>query len=283
MKLTTRTLAIFFVLFLLVSSRVNSQSSTPSALPSTAPVTFNQLQNDYRFQVEKYREAEEKFNFEKTEFHKLGTLASQEDALSAMKQLMTARAKTQAAYISLLQHLLLDSASLFSDIKSPTLDKLTLALAFLHNHDQEVPHLFEKENIIYASADFEEDIYQVHEAEYRALSLIAINRLQSSHHQLSQAVTQFESISLAGITDPSFKAATERGLKEVSQLLQESFQAIATALDTYHQYDQLKSGNLTKTSFAHIHEQIIKDLIPAHSSLQTAINFLIELDKGTSS
>lgn len=275
----TRILVLTFLLLVLFTGTIHSQTATPSATPVVENSSLQQLQNDYRYQLEKYRESEEKFHFERAEFYKLGTLASQEDAVEAMKGIMTSRAHTMSAYIGILQNLLDSTQNLNPEPKAKAADQLSAAKLFVDTHEQEVPKLFEKENVLYASKDFEDDTPIIFEAQYRTLSLLAINRVQAAFNRLSESAILFDTVVIPNISDEVTRASAQRGLKEVSQLIQDSVTAIEKANTALAIFDDEKHRS-RNPDWKQDYSNVVKELVPAHSKMKRAIEFLIELEVG---
>lgn len=268
------TLLLISLSFFIFTSVVYSQTKDPDTPIQT--VSLEQLKRDYFFQVEKYHEAEEKFNFERAEFKKLDTLASQEDAIAAMKQLMIARAITLRSYLATVERQVYDANNIDSSIKTDALQKLQQAQLKLKTHEEEVPNLFDKNNVLSTSREFETEIDSIFEAQYRGLALISINRVQSALDNLVEVSNQFENQIITQIQDESFKAANIRGLKEVSEQINIARESLETANNTYKTFSEEEKSN----KFRQIYSTCIADLGPAHTSSQRAIDFLIELERG---
>jgi len=140
---------------------------------------------------------------------------------------------------------------------------------------QIVPDLFERENVLAATSEFESSLNPISEAQYRTLSLLAISRIQHVYDRTTQAANVFENQIVPTIEEPGFRSSTERGLKEVSYRLVDANQAIALALQTYQQFDAEK-----RSSSSEIYQRVIEHLDISYTNIIQALNFLTELDKG---
>ncbi len=259
-----------------------AQDSTDSAQttpPTQAPRTqtyLERLTQDYFFQLEKYREVKEKYDFEKAEYKKLGTLASQEDAVTSQKQVMIARAGTIAAYLAVLDEQINQVEGVTLSEKQLAQDQISSSILFLNTHQEIVPTLFDKQNVNDASEQFEANLDQVYKAQYHALSLLSVARVRLALDQLTVATNDYQEDILSQSEESSTVASQQRGLKEVGQLIQDSDQIMENVelmLTNFQVFEKRSDSPKGK------YESMIKQMEPVYANMQRAIEFLIELER----
>jgi hypothetical protein len=273
---------VFFVTAVMVAGSVflvpkalAQDEASPSAQVESVQ---ERLDKDYFFQLEKYRDAEKDFNLRRAEYKKLGTLASQEDAVASMKVVMEARAKTLGVYLISMEKRLTDAFSIDVGQKQQALDKSYAARNYLQSFLVGLPSKQDKQEVTDYSQKFEKDVGVVFEVEYRILSLLNMGKLQGVTDQLLIDAKEFEKNNLNTIEDLNKQAAATRGLKEVTGLYEDAKSAITQATSEYKRYDV--KGEYQTTNYEDVFNEVSGKLQPAFSSLQRAVNYLLELAKG---
>jgi hypothetical protein len=268
--------------FLCLAIAVSISSGLSRRALAQQPTDLETLKSDYFFEFEQYDLAKDKFDFERAEFHTLGTLASQEDAISALKNLMIARAKTHSAYLGILDHLLIRTQAVDLAEKEKGLEEIREAQAYIKNHLDLVPNLFDKTKVLTESARFEEGMAVIVRAQYRSLTLLAISKVQSLLDQVIVSAHDFEEEVVNLIEDEDFRAANQRGMKEVGARLTEAEKNMEASLNDYRKFDDEKLIGRDKRGavYAGTYDATIKSLQKVSPDLSQSVEFLIELERG---
>ena len=206
----------------------------------TQTTQLEQLQEDYYFQLEKYRQARSEFTLTRAQAIKLGTLKSQEEFVASGKTLLLARSDVLESYLTSLSVSLAQTQGIDVDDKQIAQNLIELIKSKVQAHHQAVTNLSDRSELNSESLRFEtEDLPLFIETSYRSLSLVTIGRLQKNSDQLIVSGKQFEQDTIAYEDDVAKKASFERGIKQVSQQIETSTISLDEARLAYAQFDIL--------------------------------------------
>lgn len=270
----------FAVTFLLLSllilpasiTKAQDSASTDSAQTVT-PLT--QLIDDYFFQLEKYREAQNQFTLDRAEHEKLGTLATGEKLVATTRTLAVSRAKVFTTYLIAVKNHLQVTQGIDVTDKNAVLSSLDQTMVTISFHEQALSGLVERNPLQAELTRFEQqDLPRFFSVTYQALSLLSIGKIQSVADKLLVTSRNFESQIVPNIVMASKKASVERGLKEVAIKHQEVALSIANARSLYATFAGAEGDELQQ-----VYSDVVNALEPGYGSLQQAVEYLIELEK----
>ena len=281
-------LAVLIVLFVFTTTPtlalvVAEEAAVPAPLPdpvTTSGVTYEQLRSDYLFQIEKNRQAKDRFELDKAEFNKLKTLASREKSVTSMRPYLESRAWVLITYLSALEFLLKDANGIDVTDRTNTLNRINAARSYLLTFVDTIPTLVDRDTINAASEKFEQDVALVFEAQYRTLALLATGRVQSAYDQLDIATQEFLDVYVEAIPEEGKKAVILRGMMDVTSANEKAEMSLTEARDSFEVFIPVNEilEKKTKPSYKSMHNSMRNKLQTAFASMKQSITFLIELE-----
>ncbi|MBT3249313.1 MAG: hypothetical protein HN846_00240 [Candidatus Pacebacteria bacterium] len=265
---------IFTLLFLANFSVIYAQENE-----ATDPVVYDkesfsrdirQLKLQYRGELEEYRSLENLYLIAKSQYHKLGTLASLEDAVQKTQEVMILRDRVLRTYLRLLRLKLLSQPGIELPEKTAAEQSLLSAIKNVEQHQQEFSKSLDKVQINEISEGFEVLIDQVEEAAYQALTLMSIGELQTIHDKAIVLRADME-VEIASAGGALKSTERKRSFDETNRLLE----SLKSKFDLIEE----KYANPSSSGYKGIHQAIQKQLNSIHSSLSQALTFLGELLK----
>lgn len=268
-------LSLFFTsLFLFNPDLVHAQAGeVPSATiyeRESLSKEIRQLKLQYRGELEEYRRLENSYLIAKDQYHKLGTLASLEDAVQKTQEVMVSRDKVLRTYIRLLRLSLLSQPGIELPEKTAAEQSLLAALQKIEQHQQQLKEPLDKPQISEISGDFEVLSDQVREAAYQTLTVMAIGELQTIHDK-----------SIALKSDMEIEIATAGGALKSTERKRSFDETDRVLTSLKPQFDEVekKLSKPSTSGYEGIYRAIENSLGMIHSSLSQALTFLGELLK----
>lgn len=274
---------IFSILLLVSSASLHAQAEVIDQEPISSGVTYEQLRQDYFFQLEHYRTAERRFNLDRAEFNQLQTLQSREKAVESMRPYLEARARVLFTYLVALEFLLREAQGVDVVAKEQTLAILVTGKNYMINFIDEVPSLTDRESVNQASESFEADGRALaEEGQFRTLTLLAIGRVSRSYDQLNFATIDFRNDYIENIGNDSLKARIERGMRDVDFQNERANEAILQSVEQFppRQTEEMKSEpRYRPPNYNQIYSQTVSRLETAYGAMRQSIRFLKELER----
>jgi hypothetical protein len=278
--LFTKKILLFLLLsslFLFNSGLVYAQGNEP--VESTEPIVYEkdslskdirQLKLQYRGELEEYRNLENLYLIAKNQYHKLGTLASLEDAVQKTQEVMTVRDKVLKTYLRLLRLKLLSQPGIELPEKKAAEQSLLSTISKLEQHQQQFEQTLDKPQLNQISEEFEILMEQIEEAAYQALTVMSIGKLQTIHDKavLLKADMEIKIATAGGALKSTERKRSFDETDRVLNNLKPEFDAI-----------EKKYSNPSSSGYKGVHQSIEKQLGSIHSSLSKALTFLGELLK----
>ncbi len=259
MQLRRVSLAVCFLL--LVVSGTVAYAQDPSLIA---------LKNAYKRSLDEYRVKEDLFFVASQQYNALKTLAAQEEAVRAAREVMQVRADTMLSYYQALQASLDATPGVELSRKAAFTNQLALFVETIKAHRSRLEIATDR-LVIEREANFFESLEpQALLNAYQGLSLLKIGQLQTSLDRLGVVKEQVDN-AIANNTSMSETTRTEkeRGSAEVARSIQ-------TAMDqlkgTIGQFDK----DLSHTDASSFH-QIQSKLSVTYGVLTQGVEFLQEL------
>lgn len=269
---------LLLTLFLLQLVTTSVFSQIPSPVPEQPDeVTLDRLKNDYFHQFELFDQIEEKFEFEKAEYYSVGTLAAKEDAISQMKNLMSARASTLKVYLFIVRKQLVDQPGINPTRRQNAINQIDYAVGYLTTHEQEISPVFDLENINDISKQFESNRNIIFDSLYQSLSLIEIAKLDLLHQELTSLSNEFQLEFVNYIENQSTKEAFQRGMRQIDDRIQSALDLIENSKAKQLAFEELEKSD--KFDSAGVYNSINTTLRNTKDEMRTAYRFLSELEK----
>lgn len=269
------------LLFLVISLSVLVVVPPVVAQDNPSPVTFEQLQRDYLYQLDQYRAAERRFQIDKAEFTKLQTLASREKAVESMKPYLEARAMVLYTYLVALEFMLNQSQGIDVTAKQQTADVLNQGKRYMLDYIDSLVNLTERDQVNQSSAKFESEGRALAlEGQFRAMTLLATGRVARVYDQLNLATNDFRSNYLTNVPSESVVARIERGLKDVDYHNSQADAALKQVIVTFPppQTAEMKAAPRYRApDYSATYSQSVSKLQAAYSSIRQSLRFLKEL------
>ena len=231
---------------------------------------IRQLKLQYRGELEEYRSLENLYLIAKSQYHKLGTLASLEDAVQKTQEVMVLRDKVLRTYLRLMRLKLLSQPGIELPEKTAAEQSLLSAIKNIEEHQQHFNESLDKVQINKISEDFEVLIDQVEEAAYQALTIISIGELQTIHDKAIILRDDME-VEIASAGGALKSTERKRSFDETNRLLE--------SLKPKFDWVEDKYAKPSSSGYKGVHQAIEKQLNSIHSSLAQALAFLEELLK----
>lgn len=255
---------VLSIVLLILAPGVKAQEVTPLPLPS-----LSDLKLQYRLSLDSYRAKEEQFSIAAQQYYTLKTLAAQEEAVRAAREVGLARVDTVLIYIQTLRTTLDTKNGIELSRKNTLQRKFQLLVETLKKHRARVELatnrlLIEQENNF--MEDQQKDIEGVC---YEALSLIKIGAIQAAWDQLDTTKDSLDAyISTAPISETA-RNEKQRGSDEISRSIDAIKLIITEALNAY----DVGLENADNSLFRKVQEI----LGPAYAKLTQAQEFVREL------
>lgn len=263
-----RRFALFFILILFLIS-LPTQRAVAQDAPSPAPSVLSDLKQQYRKALDDERAKEEQFSIASQQYYALKTLASQEEAVRAAREVNLSRVDTILIYIQNLRTTLDTNPGIELSRKNTLQTQFTLLVDTLKRHRARAEIAtnriqIEQENMFMQG---QQDLISA--LCYQALSLIKIGAIQTALDQL--VITQGdvnEYISTAQISE-TIRTQKQRGSDEVTRSIENIKQLIVQAVDGYDTGLEHPDNSFFR--------KIQEELSPAYSNLTQASEFIKEL------
>lgn len=247
---------------------------TPRAIAQDAPTSsplplLSDLKLQYRKALDDERAKEEQFSIASQQYYALKTLASQEEAVRAAREVNLSRVDTILVYIQTLRTTLDTNPGIEISRKNTLQTQFTLLVDTLKRHRARVEIATNRIQIEQENMFMEAQQDLISGLCYEALSLIKIGAIQTALDQL--VITQGDVndyISTAQISE-TIRTQKQRGSDEVSRSIDSIKQTIVASMDAY----DTGLGHPDNSLFRKIQEA----LSPAYSSLTQAGEFIKEL------
>lgn len=256
----------FFFLLALPIPRSKAQDTV-----STPPPNIEDLRTQYRKSLDDYRNKEDQFSIASQQYYTLKTLASQEDAVHATRDVELARVNTILIYIQNLRATLDAHSGVELSRKMALGKQFDLLVTTLKEHRSRVEIAINRIQVEQENVFMEKQQDTVTALSYEALSLIKIGAIQAALDQLvvtQQSVNDY--IAKAPISETT-RLEKQRGSDEVTRSIDTIKQTVARAMNTY----DVGLTHVDNSFFRKIQEI----LGPAYGNLTQSLEFVKELSQ----
>lgn len=239
------------------------------AVSATPLPVLSDLKTQYRRALDEYRVKEDQFSIASQQYYALKTLAAQEEAVRATREVNIARVDTILIYIQTLRATLDTNQGIEISRKNVLQTQFTLLVDSLKRHRSRVEIANNRIQIEQENIFMQNQQDQIAALCYQALSLIKIGLIQSALDQLVLTQTTVnEYISTAAISE-TVRTEKQRGSDEVTRSIDTIKLTIATATQVYDEGSERPDSSLFRG---------VQDaLVPAYSNLTQAGEFIKEL------
>ncbi len=263
------TRALLFILaaaLLLVFPRSKVTAQVPTPLPTLAD-----LKIQYRTSLDLYRSKEDQFSIAAAQYYNLGTLASQEEAVRAAREVGLARVDTLLIYIEALRTTLEIKNGIELNRKDTLQRQFTLLVDSLKKHRARFEIATNRLQIEDENTFMENQQDLIEALCYEALSLIKIGASQAALDQL--VITKDELDKYIATVKISETARTEkqRGSDEIGRTIENIRSTINLTLTKYDEGLENSDNSLFR--------QVQEMLLPAYANLTQALEFVKELSQ----
>lgn len=262
-----------------------AQESLEVQQPISSGVTYEQLRADYFFQLEKYLEAQRRFELDKAEFNKLQTLSSREKAVESMRPYLEARARVLFTYLTALEFLLQNKQGVDVVAKEQTIVILNRGKAYLVDYIDSIPSLDDRDKVNQSSAEFETTGRAlVLEGQFRTLTLLATGRINVVYDQLKSATNEFKESYVVNVPSEGTRAQIERGLRDVdfqNELAETNLKQVIETFPPMATAEDLSNPRYRPPNYGNVYTQSVAKLQTVYAAMKKSIQYLKELEKQT--
>jgi len=252
-----------FILLLLIYTvpRTNAQSLTQKA------------QEDYFFQLEKYRDEYKEYLIKKGEFENLDTFATQEALVAAAKTMLHRRAEVWWTFLQALRTEMVESEGFLGDDK----EKITLELeeiqTSIRDHQELLEPITTRQELLAEATVFNKRNQELIGISHKTLSSLLLQKINLTILNMEEFNTTLKEAVTIQVRDPNDKEIRLRGVEEVTNLLN------SCKTEIQEQYVELGwSSGEKRTSFAY--DNVKRDLAPTYRKIERVNSLLNELSKG---
>lgn len=197
----------------------------------------------YKKSLDEYRMKEEQYSIALQQYYSLRTLASQEEAVKATRDVMLARVDTLLLYIQSLQTVLKTQQGVELSRRDNLLSQLDLLVETLKRHRSRTEIATDRITIENEAVFMESQQVLIQQQSYSALALIKIGLIQAALDQLSVAKTALDAyISTANVSE-TVRIEKQRGSEEITRTITSIQESISTAILTYDENQESTSDD----------------------------------------
>lgn len=232
--------------------------------PLTAEI--NQLKEQYRMELETYRDLERQTDIANKQYVQLKTLVSLETAVTTLKKTMQSRAKVLELYVKLLTLELTNATGVELSSKERLLQLLDSSQSKLGTHLAAVEQANDRDSLTRVSASFEPIGSELEEIAYQTQAQLTISKLQTVYDKV-QVVKDEVDQQTAAQTPLLQQPARERAFAETNRNLDQVRDELV-ALQS-----GLANQELGRTSYS----DILRSADSVYAGIAQSLNFLSEL------
>lgn len=259
-----RVLFLLSLAFLLLVPTPRAVAQVPTPLP-----TLEELKLQYRLSLDAYRTKEDQFSIAAQQYYTLRTLASQEEAVKAAREVGLARADTLLIYIQALRTTLDTKSGIELNRKDTLQRQFDLLVDSLKKHRSRFEIATDRLQIEAENNFMEEQQPLIEALSYSALSLIKIGAAQAALDQLVTTKDELDKYILGAEISETQRSEKQRGSDELGRTIDNIKATITLALTDY----DTGLGNADNSLFRKVQDI----LLPAYSGLTQALEFVKEL------
>src|SRR5258708_5877951 len=263
-----RVLFLSFLIAILVCFPTPKASA--QTVPSATPLpNLIDLKLQYRQALDDERNKEDQFNIASQQYYALRTLASQEEAVRAGREVDLARVDTILIYIQTLRTTLDTNQGIELSRKNTLQTQFSLLVDALKRHRSRVEIATNRIQIEQENVFMEGEQDQISALCYLALSLIKIGAIQNSLDQLIITQSNVNDYIASANVSETVRTEKQRGSDEVTRSSESIKQTISKAMDVYDTGLEHPDSSLFRA--------IQETLGPGFSGLTQAAEFIKEL------
>jgi hypothetical protein len=261
----------FFVLIpvVLAFSLCNPLVAQEDLSESENPV--KKAREDYLFQYAKYNEAYELYLTKKEANEKFQTISSQQEAITATKEVLTRRAEVLRTYLQLLKFKILAQGQLDPGTKESQTGKIEATQAFLTTHKTSIERFRSIAEINSESKRLERESSAINNLAYESLCIILIGQAQGLEYRsgqlLEKIIREKKLEDNQNLKLPISEA--RRMLTEVRVNIDRSSQLVVSI-----QYETRR-----KETAEEVYEEVRKEMLKAKATLGQAMNLIQNIEK----
>lgn len=269
-------ISILTTLLLLIQtlavSPVSAQETGSPASQSVVDRQFASLdeaQTEYLKLFEQYRLEEQEYSVARAQFMQLNTLASQEVALRATRNVLRTRAEILYLYTMMLEMQLNQTTGIPVENKSPELVSLNLLKEKILRHRTNVNNSPDRFFLDQESNSFIPTIQEIQQHSYFTQNLLKIGRSQTALDKIRFARTEI----ISTLQTPALSSFQRSQLDRASQEIDRSINEIDQGISKVKSDIFPKSGRGTLSDVT----QASKNLSAPYAQMNQALEFLREL------
>lgn len=251
---------------IVVDEEIEVQEPTVQTRPPQTE-RINQLRQEYRGYLEKYRADDREYQIANEQYLQLGTLVSLETAVRATRQAMLSRNQVLVTYLTILQIQLEDATGVSLENKERVLTRLEAMIAELTAFETQIEVAQDRGQVTNVAADFTVLSPQIEDVAYQAQTLLAASRLQAvfdTATSLGEEVYQATSDS-GGLR----QAERDRAYAEIRSNLTQS----RVAIDEANTLVARENASFSRTGFS----RTLRDLGSSYAGLSQTLAYIQEL------
>lgn len=268
----TQTLATIFSLFLLGIVLIVILLTTEMPVSAQETQDLTTLQTNYRQLLDEYRKQEEQFSISATQYYQLKTLASQEDAVQKMREVMLTRADVLITYFTILQTEMDQQPGIELSRKAIVDTKISTALDSLRQHRNRVDVATDRISVDQEAAYLEAQGKNLIAVSSQTQALLKIGAVQNALDHLVITKQKADTYIASANVSETVRLEKQRGSDELGRTTTSITQSIADTMTSYDREAQNSNNQ-------QIGDTISSQLAGAYSSLNTGLTFLKELLK----
>lgn len=242
-----------------------AESTVQTRPPQTERI--NQLRQEYRGYLEKYRADDREYQIANEQYLQLGTLVSLETAVRATRQAMLSRNQVLSTYLTILQIQLEDATGVSLENKERVLTRLEAMIAELTAFEAQIEVAQDRSQVTNVAADFMLLSPQIEDVAYQAQTLLAASRLQAV---FDTATSLGEEVYQATSDSGSLRQAErDRAYAEIRSNLTQS----RVAIDEANTLVARENASFSRTGFS----RTLRDLGSSYAGLSQTLAYIQEL------
>jgi len=231
------------------------------------------VRDTLRGQIDTYRKDYKAYQIAKSQYEKLNTLASIEEAIQKSKTAMYSRNQVLITYFTLLRLTLIEMDGVELSQKDQILNQIETHLTNLENHNKDVEKITTREDLAQMKLEFLPLADFSEQTAYQSLSLIAVGKLQAVY---DKAIVIQEKLKKE-LTDKGSKiqqAERKRAFDETDKVLVEAKEQLDEVWLELKESSK-KSGKKAQS----IYDRLNQDLTPIFAKLSKSVSYLNQLLK----